>query len=406
MIITKYSKLKLFIYTIVFALFMFMCISVRQQIISALPDAVEYASKNNTDYITLSEMKEAVNNSDDIMTVNVQIRRNGTTEAYHTSLLSDDVNIILTDENYPDIHNINIITGNFFSETISESDAVVISDSLANLLYKSIDIIGCQMILNGETKTISGVYKNNRGFISELSSNGLETVLVPINYQTDINDSTKVESFYVKGNNRSIGNKEIQELDALLNNKLDLYKLNDLNSSKKLLVQLFNIIIFVIGLIAALKLLSVIIKNIKKIIHYIIISNDLNNAIPSENVKLSILRIVLCVAFIIPIIAFCTFKLYIPEGFIPEHDRICDISYYYEYMLNFVQGIRLEDRWNYYQELILSFYVILLALGICTIVMFVKMFFMYVKFLSTYTAKFKTDESPPKALVKDERNEK
>ena len=399
MIITKYSKLKLFLYTIIFALFMFMSISVRQQVISALPEAVEYVSKNNTDYITLSEIKQAVNNSDDIMTVNVQNRKNGTAEAYHTSLLSDNVNIILTDENY-----INMIKGNFFSAVISESDAIVISDSLANLLFKSIDIIGCQMILNGETKTISGVYENNESFVSDLSSNGLETVFVPVYYQTDINDSTRIESFYVKGNNGSIGNKEIQELNALLNNKLELYKQNDLNSSKKLLMQLFNIIIFVIGLIVVVKLFSVIIKNIKKIVNYIIAVKGFDNAVPSVNVKLCILGTILCIAFIIPIIVLCTFKIYIPEGFIPEHDRICDISYYYDYMLNFVQGIRTEDRWNYYQELILSFYVILFVLGISTVIMFIKTFFMYIKFFRTYAEGF--NDSVQKTLVKDERNEK
>ncbi len=404
MIITKYSKLKLFLYTIIFALFMFMSISVRQQVISALPEAVEYVSKNNTDYITLSEIKQAVNNSDDIMTVNVQNRKNGTAEAYHTSLLSDNVNIILTDENYPEIHNINMIKGNFFSAVISESDAIVISDSLANLLFKSIDIIGCQMILNGETKTISGVYENNESFVSDLSSNGLETVFVPVYYQTDINDSTRIESFYVKGNNGSIGNKEIQELNALLNNKLELYKQNDLNSSKKLLMQLFNIIIFVIGLIVVVKLFSVIIKNIKKIVNYIIAVKGFDNAVPSVNVKLCILGTILCIAFIIPIIVLCTFKIYIPEGFIPEHDRICDISYYYDYMLNFVQGIRSEDRWNYYQELILSFYVILFVLGIGTVIMFIKTFFMYIKFFRTYAEGF--NDSVQKTLVKDERNEK
>lgn len=404
MIITKYSKLKLFLYTIIFALFMFMSISVRQQVISALPEAVEYVSKNNTDYITLSEIKQAVNNSDDIMTVNVQNRKNGTAEAYHTSLLSDNVNIILTDENYPEIHNINMIKGNFFSAVISESDAIVISDSLANLLFKSIDIIGCQMILNGETKTISGVYENNESFVSDLSSNGLETVFVPVYYQTDINYSTRIESFYVKGNNGSIGNKEIQELDALLNNKLELYKQNDLNSSKKLLMQLFNIIIFVIGLIVVVKLFSVIIKNIKKIVNYIIAVKGFDNAVPSVNVKLCILGTILCIAFIIPIIVLCTFKIYIPEGFIPEHDRICDISYYYDYMLNFVQGIRTEDRWNYYQELILSFYVILFVLGISTVIMFIKTFFMYIKFFRTYAEGF--NDSVQKTLVKDERNEK
>lgn len=404
MIITKYSKLKLFLYTIIFALFMFMSISVRQQVISALPEAVEYVSKNNTDYITLSEIKQAVNNSDDIMTVNVQNRKNGTAEAYHTSLLSDNVNIILTDENYPEIHNINMIKGNFFSAVISESDAIVISDSLANLLFKSIDIIGCQMILNGETKTISGVYENNESFVSDLSSNGLETVFVPVYYQTDINDSTRIESFYVKGNNGSIGNKEIQELDALLNNKLELYKQNDLNSSKKLLMQLFNIIIFVIGLIVVVKLFSVIFKNIKKIVNYIIAVKGFDNAVPSVNVKLCILGTILCIAFIIPIIVLCTFKIYIPEGFIPEHDRICDISYYYEYMMNSVQGIRLEDRWNYYQELILSFYVILFVLGIGTVIMFIKTFFMYIKFFRTYAEGF--NDSVQKTLVKDERNEK
>ena len=400
MIITKYSKLKLFLYTIIFALFMFMSISVRQQVISALPEAVEYVSKNNTDYITLSEIKQAVNNSDDIMTVNVQNRKNGTAEAYHTSLLSDNVNIILTDENYPEIHNINMIKGNFFSAVISESDAIVISDSLANLLFKSIDIIGCQMILNGETKTISGVYENNESFVSDLSSNGLETVFVPVYYQTDINDSTRIESFYVKGNNGSIGNKEIQELNALLNNKLELYKQNDLNSSKKLLMQLFNIIILVIGLIVVVKLFSVIIKNIKKIVNYIIAVKGFDNAVPSVNVKLCILGTILCIAFIIPIIVLCTFKIYIPEGFIPEHDRICDISYYYDYMLNFVQGIRTED----YQELILSFYVILFVLGISTVIMFIKTFFMYIKFFRTYAEGF--NDSVQKTLVKDERNEK
>ena len=404
MIITKYSKLKLFLYTIIFALFMFMSISVRQQVISALPEAVEYVSKNNTDYITLSEIKQAVNNSDDIMTVNVQNRKNGTAEAYHTSLLSDNVNIILTDENYPEIHNINMIKGNFFSAVISESDAIVISDSLANLLFKSIDIIGCQMILNGETKIISGVYENNESFVSDLSSNGLETVFVPVYYQTDINDSTRIESFYVKGNNGSIGNKEIQELNALLNNKLELYKQNDLNSSKKLLMQLFNIIIFVIGLIVVVKLFSVIIKNIKKIVNYIIAVKGFDNAVPSVNVKLCILGTILCIAFIIPIIVLCTFKIYIPEGFIPEHDRICDISYYYDYMLNFVQGIRTEDRWNYYQELIQSFYVILFVLGISTVIMFIKTFFMYIKFFRTYAEGF--NDSVQKTLVKDERNEK
>jgi len=383
---------------------MFMSISVRQQVISALPEAVEYVSKNNTDYITLSEIKQAVNNSDDIMTVNVQNRKNGTAEAYHTSLLSDNVNIILTDENYPEIHNINMIKGNFFSAVISESDAIVISDSLANLLFKSIDIIGCQMILNGETKIISGVYENNESFVSDLSSNGLETVFVPVYYQTDINDSTRIESFYVKGNNGSIGNKEIQELNALLNNKLELYKQNDLNSSKKLLMQLFNIIIFVIGLIVVVKLFSVIIKNIKKIVNYIIAVKGFDNAVPSVNVKLCILGTILCIAFIIPIIVLCTFKIYIPEGFIPEHDRICDISYYYDYMLNFVQGIRTEDRWNYYQELILSFYVILFVLGISTVIMFIKTFFMYIKFFRTYAEGF--NDSVQKTLVKDERNEK
>ena len=383
---------------------MFMSISVRQQVISALPEAVEYVSKNNTDYITLSEIKQAVNNSDDIMTVNVQNRKNGTAEAYHTSLLSDNVNIILTDENYPEIHNINMIKGNFFSAVISQSDAIVISDSLANLLFKSIDIIGCQMILNGETKTISGVYENNESFVSDLSSNGLETVFVPVYYQTDINDSTRIESFYVKGNNGSIGNKEIQELDALLNNKLELYKQNDLNSSKKLLMQLFNIIIFVIGLIVVVKLFSVIFKNIKKIVNYIIAVKGFDNAVPSVNVKLCILGTILCIAFIIPIIVLCTFKIYIPEGFIPEHDRICDISYYYDYMLNFVQGIRTEDRWNYYQELILSFYVILFVLGISTVIMFIKTFFMYIKFFRTYAEGF--NDSVQKTLVKDERNEK
>ena len=72
---------------------MFMSISVRQQVISALPEAVEYVSKNNTDYITLSEIKQAVNNSDDIMTVNVQNRKNEAARMYSSEIEYSEENL-------------------------------------------------------------------------------------------------------------------------------------------------------------------------------------------------------------------------------------------------------------------------------------------------------------------------
>ena len=75
---------------------------------------------------------------------------------------------------------------------------------------------------------------------------------------------------------------------------------------------------------------------------------------------------------IILIFACCTFKLYIPDGLLPEHDRVLDIKYYYNYIINSIQSVKLLERWSYYQTLIIVFNLFMTATVTITILLFVK----------------------------------
>ncbi len=334
-------------------IFLILCFVIKQNVEYMLPEVVEYAVLDSSNVISFSEADEAayVNSN---LTVNVLSRKTGDISTKNNTGLSEKVNIIFTDDKFPMVHNINLLKGSFFSNDnpLNVSEKIIISDNLANSLFKSYDVIGNEIVISGKKKIISGIYIAENNIFSELASNGQETVFVSIEGQTDSPDSMEIERIYFKGLNGEINNMDIREFDVLTGEKLKYYQKTDLFSSKNLLKQMINIMFLIAGVIVILKLIFIFIKSFENIIYGL---EKKNYNVKAINIRINIIICLICLMLIILIFALCTFKLYIPDGLLPEHDRILDIKYYYHYIINSIQSVKLLERWSYYQTLIIVF---------------------------------------------------
>ncbi len=353
-------------------IFLILCFVIKQNVEYMLPEVVEYAVLDSSNAISFSEADEAayVNSN---LTVNVLSRKTGDISTKNNAGLSEKVNIIFTDDKFPMVHNINLLKGSFFSNDnpLNVSEKIIISDNLANSLFKSYDVIGNEIVISGKKKIISGIYITENNIFSELASNGQETVFVSIEGQTDFPDSMEIERIYFKGLNGEINNIDIREFDVLTGEKLKYYQKTDLFSSKSLLKQMINIMFLIAGVIVILKLILIFIKSFENIIYGL---EKKNYNVKAVNIRINIIICLICLMLIILIFALCTFKLYIPDGLLPEHDRILDIKYYYHYIINSIQSVKLLERWSYYQTLIIVFNLFMTVSVSITILLFAKFF--------------------------------
>lgn len=362
------SRLAIIFKLFILIIFLILCFAIKHNVEYMLPEIVEYAVLDNSNAISFSEADEvAYVNSN--LTVNVLSRKTGNISTKNNTGLSEKVNIIFTDEKFPMVHNINLLKGSFFSKDnpLNVSDKIVISDNLAKSLFKSYNVIGNEIIISGQKKIISGIYITENNIFSELSSNGQETVFVSIDGQTDSADIVGIERIYFKGLNGEINNKDIREFDVLTGEKLKYYQKTDLYSAKSLLKQMIDIMFLIAGVIVIFKLILIFIRSFEKIIY-----GSEKKDVKSINIRINILICLVCLMLIILIFAGCTFKLYVPDGLLPEHNRILEIKYYYNYIIDSIQGVKLLERWSYYQTLIIVFYLFMTASVSITILLFVK----------------------------------
>jgi len=370
--VSNRTRLAIILKLFLLIIFLILCFVIKQNVEYMLPEVVEYAVLDNSNAISFSEADEAayVNSN---LTVNVLSRKTGNISTKNNTGLSENVNIIFTDDKFPMVHNINLLKGSFFSNDnpLNVSEKIVISDNLANSLFKSYDVIGNEIVLSGKKKIISGIYITENNIFSELASNGQETVFVSIEGQTDSPDSMGIERIYFKGLNGEINNMDIREFDVHTGEKLKFYQKTDLFSSKSLLKQIINIMFLIAGVIVILKLIFIFIKSFENIIYGL---DKKNYNVKAVNIRINIIICLICLMLIILISALCTFKLYIPDGLLPEHDRILDIKYYYHYIINSIQSVKLLERWSYYQTLIIVFNLFMTASVSITILLFAKFF--------------------------------
>ena len=280
---------------LILGILLFITIVMINNSVSAIPDCVGYIS-NGYGKVTFSELSEIQN-----ISINAQTISSG---------------VIYTDENYIDFHNINIIKGAF------DGNGALISNSMANKLFKSIDIIGATFNLFDVEMTVAGVYRPDKSFLHEISSDGKDYIIVPP-------QNNEVDYLYIK----NITTADEMELNRLLDGKLDNYRKVNLSESKKIILQFKDILFFVMGFV----LFVILLKKLLKMI------SELKN---NKNIW-SYFRIteVTAILLIIPIVV--SFDLYIPPNFFPADKNILNVSHYINLFTDFTRAHNIGSYYFY-----------------------------------------------------------
>ncbi len=103
-----------------------------------------------------------------------------TSEAEVTKIKDADVMPVYTTHSLLDLYKWDLSGESFTEDDVSTGvKKAIISDTLALKLYFNTDVVGKELIINGESFIVSGVYENSTKLIDELSKDGKERVYIP-----------------------------------------------------------------------------------------------------------------------------------------------------------------------------------------------------------------------------------
>ncbi|MFT8314416.1 MAG: ABC transporter permease [Clostridium sp.] len=253
--------------------------------------------------------------------------------------------MVLTDENYFSLYPYKMIEGGKidFLSVENGNKVAVISDILANNLFKSTKVIGDIITLNNENYKIVGVYKENQSFIYSTSEDGYERIYVPYTSYTtkDKNQSLFLDIFStretVKVTYKNINNNLIRTLGG----NLSLYNMINYTTLKKISFQYAQILYFIIGICGIIFLIKIALKYFKVLT--VFFKEKLKTNYFSQiliNNKKEILftssKILLCLASIVIIFNLIKFNITIDNKYLPN-DNVFDISFYRKTIIDNMQ---------------------------------------------------------------------
>lgn len=253
--------------------------------------------------------------------------------------------IVLTDENYFDLYPFEMIRGGKldFLTVKSGSKAAIVSDVLANSLFKSVDVIGSTLNVGNSKYRIEGVYKENKSLLYSAAQDGYERIYIP--YTSYFDQNKKGKSFIdimatretKKYDEKAINNK----LSEVLNDKFSLYKSVNYTVSKKIVLQNIKILYFIIGVIVIIFLIRMIVKFTYEINLFLkekMKSNYLKGALASNKKEFLIFvgKILICILGIVFVFDIVKFKLVIETQYLPS-DNIFDINFYRNTIISNIQ---------------------------------------------------------------------
>lgn len=254
-----------------------------------------------------------------------------------------EINLNITDENFDDILPIDIIRGSFFfiEETPLQNKFIVISDLLAVKFFRSEDVVGNSLLLNGEEHTICGVYRADNSFMSELASNGLDSVYLPYKSVSGY-ETLPVHMLYLKSQTRFI-DSELDKITAVTGKPPLPQFVSNYKNCRELIAQTDKITLFFIGLFFICILLWGMVRAIKKAYR----------AHKADEKKSSLIALgvgVGCVIAAVMIWMLVSFTPFIPVTLLPS-DNIFDLGHYFKLILEGIQsknGFPIYDfLWNY-----------------------------------------------------------
>lgn len=245
------------------------------------------------------------------------------------------VKACLTDSSFTLFSDISIIKGCFINEAASEKglNCAVISESLAQKLFGTHDVLGNKFELFNEKYKIIGLYRGKKSIISFFSSDGAERVYIPFKSHAAFKDIIP-KTIFIRC--KEFETKAFREeyVKSLFKTDERVYKINDYYNKSDLLTTLQSLFIFIIGLLAIMIIVRRLIKFYRSGFEHI--KGCLEKAYIKEmlkNEKFFIIRYLLCslgsIALIAIIFISIRFKVNIPVKYIP-YDNILDWGFYME----------------------------------------------------------------------------
>lgn len=347
---SKINKINFFMWIALFAIFFFTTIQINSKLKQEVPDILEYKKINSEgiDFKKLQDVKQNYKN----LNITGYCEVNCTVKNSLDVVCSDIKNkVVLTDENYFSIYPYKLIKGDRInSDTIKNFERVaVISEKLAIGLYKSTDVIGNIININNENYRIIGVYRMNESLIHSISDDEYDRVIVPYNCYGFDNKKEKLSLnvFSLSQSSKNTPEKIQKQLQDSLQDKLLLYNKVDYSKAKKINLQYFKILIFIIGFFIIVKIMKIMINRFKKFIRTFKVKLKSNYFIEVLKInKFHVLRFIVEISMYI-IICFVIFNIIkfniiVEDKYLPP-ENVFDISFYKEAIIKNAQLINANE---------------------------------------------------------------
>lgn len=279
------------------------------------------------------------------------------------SVKEREIKITLIDDRYSSTYKKNMIAGSFpdLDDIEGGKRYIVISDSLSNKLFKSIDTIGNELHIFGEKYIVIGIYANNNSLLWRMFGDGFDRAFIPyLSIKGGIEKPIDVLAIKRKQE------QSLYDIENLLKSQfqdnLSGYKLLNYTNTYNMLNRYDGLVIFLIGIFAIKYTLNFIIRYLIKFIKKIKEQDDYycssgNLGAKVKKITLGIFTIILCGLGIAYMISFMKFKFYMPDSYIPD-DNIFDLNFYLEQFLlgikekNIVSNIKYSYLEYLYQNVI------------------------------------------------------
>lgn len=245
-------------------------------------------------------------------------------ELNETNVKEETVTPVLTNEYYFEIYGQTLDGDSITKENIENKDKVaVIGSSLALELFFNTDAVGKEIMLDGETYTVCGVFQENENIINSLSDDGKQRIYIPC---TCYNRYENYEVNTVSYDNSAASAPLIEQMN------LSQYYSTNLSEKSEVIKNFEHIIYLMIFIALCAMSLKIWYKTCKKL------SKDIKEnlkekyfidslkSIPLKYILLIITAIGIPSALLM-IFFLSDFNIFIISKYIP-YDNIFDLSYY------------------------------------------------------------------------------
>lgn len=241
-----------------------------------------------------------------------------------------------TDDRYADVYGLSLLRGTYFVSTGLESmdRFAVISDKASLALFQNLDAVGHEIQINQTTYTVVGVYEPKRSLLCDLSSDGMDTVFIPISSQASIMGERPVnltEPLQTEDGAQDGSHRAREILGA----KLAGYQMEDLTQAMRVMEQTMRILWFVVGITGCLIFLRIALGI------FVQMAKDLRRK-KMESTSFWTGKRVAWLLLGVGMIAatgiiwrLVSFSPYIPSQYLPK-DNIFDLQHYWQQFLSLV----------------------------------------------------------------------